>query len=264
VKYIKNPDQIEKLILAQRKSGVLCEKLLTKVYQLHLKPGDSFVDVGARVGHHLFPMARVVGASGKGLGIEANPTMAKGLVKKMNELNFKNLEIADVAAGREKGKASFFVMEEYTGWSSLYEQHVHPNEKNAPKKIKVKVETIDDILKKRKWTSCEFIKLDIENAEVPALMGAEKTIETLKPVIVFENSPVSAARMNNYSGVEFFTFFNKVGYDVFDIFMNKFTIDRWQNDKLLPSYYIALPKNSDLFKTGSAAGEYDKFLGDCL
>lgn len=261
---IQNSDKLNDLILAQRKSGVLCEKLLSKIYQLHLKPGDTFIDVGARVGHHLFPMSRLVGPKGKGLGIEANPTMAEALVERAKELKLNNLDIADVAAGKKKGTADFFVMEEYTGWSSLYAQHVHPNEKNEPKKITVNIETIDSLFSKLKWKTCDFIKLDIENAEVPALMGASKLLKKHRPLVVFENSPVSAANLNDYSGSEFFEFFANLDYKIYDIFLNKFTLDRWENDAILPSYYIAIPTENPLFETEAIVAEYDEFLRNWL
>lgn len=264
MRLVQNSDKLDDLILAQRKTGVLCEKLLQKIYQMHLRPGDTFIDVGARVGHHLFPMARVVGRSGQGLGIEANPVMAKGLEKKIEELELSQLKISDVAAGQKKGTADFFVFEEYTGWSSLYKEHVHPNEKAVAKKIKVKIETIDSLVSKLKWKSCDFIKLDIENAEVPALMGAPKLLKKMRPLAVFENSPISAARLNKYSGLEFFNFFNKNGYAVFDIFLNRFTLERWQNDKMLPSYYVAIPTENDLFRTPHILDEYDEFLKSFL
>jgi len=264
VKLVQNPDKIDDLITAQRKSGVLCEKLLSKIYQIHLQEGDTFIDVGARVGHHLFPMARVVGPTGKGLGIEANPKMAKGLGKKMKSLKIGNLEIAAVAAGEKTGKAAFFVMEEYTGWSSLYEQHVHPNEKKKPKKINVKIDTIDNIFSALKWDNCNFIKLDIENAEFPALLGATKTLSKHRPVVVFENSPISAANLNGYSAADFFNFFEKLDYKILDIFLNEFTQDRWESGARLPPYYLAHPTEKDPFKNQETIKEYDDFLKDAI
>jgi FkbM family methyltransferase len=264
VKLVQNPKKIDELVMAQRKSGVLCEKLLSKIYHLHLKKGDTFIDVGARVGHHLFPMARVVGPKGKGLGIEANPAMAEGLIEKMKVLKFKNLEIAAVAAGKKKGKASFFIMEDYTGWSYLYEQHVHPNETKKPKKITVEIKTVDSLFSALKWKNCDFIKLDIENAEFPALMGASKTMAKYRPVVVFENSPVSAANLNDYSAADFFSFFEKLDYQILDIFLNPFTQKRWENDDRLPSYYVALPSESTLFESKETVRDYDDFLKDFL
>jgi len=261
MKLVNNSEKLNDLIHAQLKSGVLCEKLLRKIYQSCLKPEDSFIDVGARVGHHLFPMARIVGPKGKGLGIEANPKMADDLIERIKTSNMQNLEIASVAAAEKQGKADFFVMEEFTGWSSLYEQHVHPKETQKPKKITVTLETIDNIVKDLGWTDCRFIKLDIEQAEFPALRGAKTTLKTFRPIVVFENSPRSASRLNNYSADDFFDFFASIDYEIYDIFLNKFTIERWMaKEERIPSYYIAVPTDSKLIKGKDFLNEYDAFL----
>ena len=257
---VQNPAKIDELILQQRKSGTLCEKLLSKIYHYSLKPGDTFIDVGSRVGHHLFPMGRLVGTDGHGLGIEANPTMAEGLREKIKANNFSHLTIAAVAAGEEEGEANFFVMEQYTGWSSLYEQHVHPNEAEAPKEIRVKLQKIDDIFAASGWSECHFMKLDIEHAEFPAMRGARNVCEQHRPLIVFENSPKAAAKLNNYTSEDFFGFFKSINYSIYDIFFNVFDEDRWKNDKMLPSYYVAAPKDLGLANDEAFLSEYDAHL----
>lgn len=85
---------------------------------------------------------------------------------------------------------------------------------------------IDDL----KLESCDFIKMDIEGSEILALMGAQKTIERHRPVIMFECgdrklSPEFAESL----GVSKFTlntspahFLNKLGYRVYSLAINDF------------------------------------------
>jgi len=254
--YVANIDEINALILAQRSSGSLCERLLSIIYNKHLRRGDYFIDVGVQHGHHMFPMMELVGARGRGLGIEANPVMSKKLRSAIRKRKIANLKISSVAASDKKGSSVFYVQDKFDGWSSLYESHIHPSETNKPQKIKVKLDRIDNIIKAEKWNYCDFIKLDIENAEFPALMGARQTLKTFKPLVVFENNPRAAARLNGYNGKDFFNFFDDVKYKVYDIFLNEFTPKRWGHDRDLPPYYIAIPDGHDLiFQT--------EFINEC-
>lgn len=259
---LKNLSQVHPLMLEHRKTnGSLCEKLLSKIYTLHLKPGDTFIDVGSRVGHHLFPMARIVGAQGHGLGVEANPYMSKDLVKRIeDDNNFSHLSIAAVAAGEAKGEASFYVMRKFTGWSSLYAQHVHPNEPDQPEEVQVNIETLDDIYKSLGWSSCDFIKLDIEHAEFPAIKGGKNLISTHRPLMVFENSPKAAAKLNSYTSADFFGYFESIDYAITDIFFNEFNETRWHNETPLPSYYVASPKEANLSNNESFLSECEAHL----
>jgi len=128
----------------------------------------------------------------------------------------------------------------------------------------VKIETVDKLFSDLKWTSCDFIKLDIENAEFPALVGSSKTMAKYRPIVVFENSPISAANLNGYSSADFFKFFDQLDYEIFDIFLNKFTQERWEKDARLPSYYVALPLENSLFKNKETIKDYDDFLNEFL
>jgi len=120
---------------------------------------------------------------------------------------------------------------------------------------------LDNIVKDLGWTDCRFIKLDIEQAEFPALRGAKTTLKTFRPIVVFENSPRSASRLNNYSADDFFDFFASIDYEIYDIFLNKFTIERWMaKEERIPSYYIAVPTESKLIKGKDFLNEYDAFL----
>lgn len=232
--------RVEDLIACQKKNASFCEKLLGHYYDQVLQPGDSFIDVGARVGHHLFPMARKVGLSGQGIGIEASPAVAAALTERVTK-EMPQVTIVHGAAADREGHATFYIRESFSGWSSLYAEHVHPSEEGEEKAVDVSFVQIDDIVEQAGWTKCAFIKLDIEHAEFPALRGAKKMLKSMRPMICFENAPRKAAELNGYTMAEFASFFEDLDYDLYDIFLNKVTRQRLANDTYLPSYYLACP-----------------------
>lgn len=240
---LNDPDRIEELIAFQKAHAAFCERLLGHYYVEVLKPGDTFIDVGARVGHHLFPMARRVGKSGRGIGIEASPDVAAALAEQVGNdpLYRDHVKIVEGAAADREGSATFYVRASFSGWSSLYEDHVHPGEEGEERAVEVSFVQLDQIAEAEGLTSCAFIKLDIEHAEFPALRGGRRLLKALRPVLCFENAPRKAAQLNGYTMDEFAGFFEDLEYDLYDIFLNKVTRQRLTHDRILPSYYLAWP-----------------------
>jgi len=75
------------------------------------------------------------------------------------------------------------------------------------------VETVrlDDFIKDAEITKVDFIKIDVEGAELLALKGGASTIEQHKPVIFAEICDDFTQRMG-YAPKELFTFLEKSGY----------------------------------------------------
>lgn len=264
--FIGTLDKVEALINWQHSNPSFCEKLLAFWYTSLLKHGDSFVDVGARVGHHFVPMSRAVAKNGRSLAIEANKEVAQELQEKIAAI--RNLPedgvVRPVAVSDSEGKLEFYIRKDFQGWSSLYESHVHPNEKGDVEVTEVSVTTIDKIvIDELQWDSCDFIKLDIEHAEYSALKGAKTVLQKMKPFVVFENSPRVASKLNNYTLPEFINYFNQIDYCLYDIYFNEITLDRLTKDKKLPSYYIAF-HNSKFESVNKYLGEYDRVCGELM
>lgn len=252
---LNDPTRIDDLIAFQRKNASFCEKLLGHYYDVVLQPGDGFVDVGARIGHHLFPMARKVGPTGRGIGIEASPDVARALIERVaKDAAFRDhVKIIEGAAADREGHATFYVRENFSGWSSLYEEHVHPGEDGEQRAVDVAFVQLDHIAEAERLERCAFIKLDIEHAEFPALRGGRKLLAATRPVLCFENAPRKAAELNGYTMAEFAGFFEALDYDLYDIFLNRVTRQRLAHDVHLPSYYLAWPAERGALTPGFIA-----------
>ena len=69
--------------------------------------------------------------------------------------------------------------------------------------IKVPVARLDELVKKYDLPSPTVIKMDVEGHELQALLGAEKTIQTSKPVIICEISDATAAQYQFHQLADF-------------------------------------------------------------
>jgi FkbM family methyltransferase len=163
----------------------------------YAKPGSTVIDVGANIGLYTVEASRSVGPTGRVISIEAAPSHARS-VESSAELNgARNVTVINSAVGSEDGEATLtlpaggnlgmFTLGAVAGTHSF----------------KVRVRTIDEILKEQNVSSVEFMKMDIEGSEFKALSGAQNTIEKYKPPILIElNEKASRACGSSTSEVK--------------------------------------------------------------
>jgi FkbM family methyltransferase len=90
--------------------GVLPRQGTLKFIEKQLKPGDTFVDVGANVGLFSLMAARVVGSGGRVIAIEPAPVVAAALRATISANGLESLVRAEeVAAGAERGLGTLSV-----------------------------------------------------------------------------------------------------------------------------------------------------------
>ncbi len=63
------------------------------VRTIHIKPGDTVVDLGAGVGYFTWRLAQVVGPTGKVIAVDIQPGMIEQLEKNLAERNVHNVDV---------------------------------------------------------------------------------------------------------------------------------------------------------------------------
>ena len=147
-----------------------------------LAEGDLVVDVGANLG--LFSAL----ACSKGcrvLAFEPLPINVEYLVK-LQQLNPKfDLNIVRKALSNYVGEANLFNHDRDLGGGTIMSEIVDQNQRAQPGRAMttqlVEVTTLDQYYQENSITGCDFIKADIEGAEVAMIEGARKTIQEHKP-----------------------------------------------------------------------------------
>ena len=150
-----------------------------------LKPGDTFLDVGANHGTYSLNAAQVVGAQGRVIAFEPNPKLAK-LVRASFEANhFAQAEVIETACSDREGKSDFYIPVAWSGEGSLYNNSAHVRCWQA----EVRLARLDDILADTSLPGQVFLKIDVEGSEIAVLRGAYHLISVYRPYIHFETSP---------------------------------------------------------------------------
>ena len=130
---------------------------------------EVVVDVGAHVGKYTLKAGNLIGSKGKIISLEPNPETYKILVKniKLNKINAISLQLA---VSNKKGKVKFYLAD-YRGKDSIIKDGSELGN------LEVETDTLDNILHSLGLQKVDWIKIDVQGAEVWVLEGVQDTIK---------------------------------------------------------------------------------------
>jgi FkbM family methyltransferase len=206
----------------------------------YLRPGDTFLDVGANVGVYTLLAASLVGPDGTVHAFEPGSKALGYLYENISLNKLSNVHVHELALSDRAGDAQLVAGGDDCVASLVAEAGDTP----ASGATKITCVTLDDYLRDATFA---MAKLDIEGAEPMALRGAVQHLQRGNP-------PVLQIEMDGYSkkyGVETHDFVAELaglGYDVgmYDSTRNtiEFTNEPWTHGAL---NVIAVKRNSQAF-----------------
>lgn len=238
----------EKFFQVCKQDTNILEDIITSIYSNLVKSGDICVDGGAHLGVHTLPLARLTGEKGKVYAFEPLPDFAKKLQQKILYENLQNVIIIENALSNKKKTVNFHFVKNAPAYSGIEKRQNYDKKKPNFIELSVNTITLDEVLENQ--SSWRFCKLDLEGGEFNCLQGAVKSIQKFSPFIIFENARQSSAISYNYTMEDWFTLFENIDYQVFDLFGQKFRREKWSSP-FVPWYFMAV-------KTGSTDHEFIK------
>jgi FkbM family methyltransferase len=147
----------------------------------HLRPGMTFYDVGANIGFFSLLGARLVGASGRVIAFEADPEVAARLREHVARNEFPWISVEQKAVWSE-GRSVFF--ERIDPGKSPDRGLGRVVESGSGDAIRVEAVSLDDFVKGA--AAPDFVKCDVEGAEVEVFCGMERLLREKRPAILCE------------------------------------------------------------------------------
>jgi FkbM family methyltransferase len=149
----------------------LLEQYRDDIYQRHYKvrPGDIVVDVGAHIGIFTVRAAKAVGAGGMVIAIEPETNNLRLLERNIQLNQLRNIIVVPKGVWSKKGKVQLITNKSSGAHSIVIHQ-------GATGSREIEVDTLDDILKELHVNRIDFIKMDIEGAELNAYDGMKETL----------------------------------------------------------------------------------------
>ncbi len=150
----------------------------------NLKAGNVFYDVGANVGFFSLLAAKLIGPQGQVISFEPLPENLVSLRENVERNHFSNVKILSFALGAANEEQVFQVSERPT-WGKLKGAgHQLPDKYLSD--MKVIVRRLDDLVTEGAIPPPDFVKIDVEGAEVEVVEGAVETLMRYGPTLFIE------------------------------------------------------------------------------
>lgn len=161
-----------------------------RAYSELIKPGNEVLDIGANIGAHTLPLARLVGPKGRVIAFEptnfaaaklrANIALNPDLAPRISF--HQAMLVANTGAVPEPALFSSWPL---VGGGDLHEKHKgRLMETHGARAV-----TLDQMMMELGVGKVDFVKLDVDGHELPVLQGSQAMLSRFRPIIAMELAP---------------------------------------------------------------------------
>lgn len=169
-----------RMIRALLDRNELYEQEVTHFVELNLKPGMTFIDVGANEGWFSMLACSILKGRGKVLSVEPNPRLGPILNRNIERNGFSGVaSVTLVALGKSNGSTILFIPEN-DGQSSITART------SKAESVEVPLVTLDHLAS---GLEVNLIKIDVEGYDDEVLAGGTEVISRCRPIVIFEYNP---------------------------------------------------------------------------
>ena len=157
------------------------EPSTTKIFEKVVKKGDTVVDLGANIGYFTLLAAKLVGKEGKVYSFEPEPRNYNYLLKNIEINGYSNVVAVQKAVSDKTGKTKLYICPYDSGHHTINQydgiKAYNPDFIGDKKEfVEVEMVTLDDFFE-AKNLSIDVMKMDVEGAEMLALLGMDRVIK---------------------------------------------------------------------------------------
>lgn len=180
----------------------------------YLQSGMCVLDIGAHHGLYTLLAPRMVGSSGRVIAFEPSPRERKRLFSNIRLNRYTNITVEPYALATSSGTGTLHIcLGRETGCNSLRP----PSVDESTEASEVPLTSVDDYVKKKCLSIIDFIKLDVEGAELDVLTGASTLLQqTSRPVFLAELADIRTIP-SNYKSVAIYDFLAGRNYRWFSV-----------------------------------------------
>jgi FkbM family methyltransferase len=152
---------------------------VTRVYRLHLRPGDVCIDIGANVGAHALLAASIVGNAGQVHAVEASPAIFRRLLRNLALSAARQVRPYNVAVTDAAMPVTIFLHDS----SNLGGTTIMPSEANCrptTREVVIEGNSLPNIVPIDHIRAARLIKIDGEGAEWLVLTGMQDVLSQLR------------------------------------------------------------------------------------
>jgi len=152
--------------------------LLSHGKYLNLNKGSIVIECGAYIGYYAIKASEIIGKDGYVVAIEPIEENLNLLSKNIKENSIDNIEIVPKGIWNKKSKQKI-IREKRQRASINNLASVKTNQE-----IEIDCDSLDNILKNHDITKDDFIRIQVNGAEIEALKGMEKTLKKGPKILI--------------------------------------------------------------------------------
>ena len=179
----------------------------TAVFLSLITDGDVVVDLGAHVGYYTLLAARRVGPEGRVFAFEPHPDNFRLLVKNIESNFYSNVIPVQKAVSNETGGTELFL--QGTTTHSLFRKS------DSNKSVLVQTTSLDEYFKTvepRLRSRIKLIKMDIEGAEMQAMLGMRQIISENAEIAIISEFEPENLKASGCEPSEFVSYLTEQGF----------------------------------------------------
>jgi FkbM family methyltransferase len=176
------------------------DRLTKLIMKQVIKSDSNCIDVGCHKGE-ILDIILQYSPNGKHYGFEPLPFLFNKLTKKYK----KKATILPFALSDKDGFSTFQYVKNAPAYSGI-KKRKYDIDNPEIEEIKVELKKLDEIIPSN--TKIDFIKIDVEGAELGVLKGSKELLKKFKPIIIFEFG-LGASDFYGTSPLDIFNFLTK-------------------------------------------------------
>lgn len=222
------------------------EKAITDIVVSILGSGKNkvFIDAGANFGWYTTIFRKYAGSEGSVHSFEPVPATFANLERNYELMGSPaNVRINNLALGDEEKEITINLFDGLpSGHASISDQH-----RDDAVPVKAKMVTLDSYLQENRVGNVDFVKVDIEGAEMMFLKGADKLFNQAVPPIWLMEMALNQTKNFGYLPEELIQFMrSRAGYDFYkidEVNCKLIPIEGFDDDDI-GANVVCIPKNA--------------------
>ncbi|MDH5495800.1 MAG: FkbM family methyltransferase [Candidatus Bathyarchaeota archaeon] len=200
----------------------------TELFKRAVRKGMIVVDLGANIGWYTLIAAKLVGKKGKVYAFEPEPDNCALLRKNVQLNGYSNVIIERKAVLDRYGSIRLFLNSDNLGDHRIYDSH------DGRKSITVEGTTLDEYFR-NEHDNIDVIKIDIQGAEMAALLGMDRVIKANENLKMFIEFGPTAISRSGFSPREFLNKLFEYGFKIYVIEIQKEFTEQTHVDEIMES-----------------------------
>ncbi|MFD0419829.1 FkbM family methyltransferase [Streptomyces sp. NPDC127108] len=153
------------------------EPHMTRWLRGRLRPGDTFVDVGANIGYFGVLASRLVGPTGRVVTVEASPVFHERLLRQVRLNACGNVRALNAAVSDRTQTLTFVLASSH----NMGANSIVPYDGPAESKFDIEARPLPELLDDEEIATARVVKIDVEGAEGGVVRGMAPMLDRLRP-----------------------------------------------------------------------------------